>query len=1182
MLCALHRPSFCSTENQNAKLDNVENAPKEDANAGAENVERDDIDANEEDIDDAMEDVEVENVHNTMEKEYAEAEEENEYVDNEGEKGEEEAEEVFDEVLVQSLKAIDNFDAMNLPFIKLDQTTFLFMSGFGEVILSQSIGFEFFSDYTTSIIDAPVFKQQANLSLLFFMNNRWYFGINYRDKTLDSSIYAGYIDIESPIKKHIRIGNKAINFPAIYPFIKGGASSHLAPGAFCNIEGDNWKFDAIIRYDSKKKYSRTFYGKRERVEERLSISNWQRARYFYIPSNNLAFDLSSRPINVYVKDSLMAEWRLLAKNEYKLDSKKKLLILKKSFIYGVAINIFDPGIVSDTIDKTKIYFSSTSLDGKIDDDVYTEIMGIPFLCLKKYNSFSSFEVSSIYHFDSQENDREVYVFDKEKEALSGDFHIKMGHLDPFFYDSATFIEGEVLPSHSTTALYAEPLYRYPFGDVSSYIYHGMREKEDENVKNTFELLSYLYVPISDYILPNNANEDDIEVYKNGLPISNFTYDSKSHTVHIEGVSSSDKIEIFWSENRQYSDEGALRIALGAQYKILDMITLFFATSSDVDIKKNNNDLVDRYNLSSGIDFLYNDFSAGSYFGFEAMVFKRREASFSYKNHFYSKYERDREISIFKNITLLADLDIDKKEYLSLHSNMKTSFEMWKLGLNAHLSLQDKKNHKNVVESAGHGISIPLWFFYMEESFFINYNTSFISRTNMIKNTRYINLEHASLISYDASSLEQSITSSVGPMIPTTNVGNFFLELTLKMSQKYKDKTYSHFIDRGSYWEIWEMSLRDSYSYGVGKPILRGESLGFIFNWMKVREMNYTSGFNVQGVNFETKIFAEDGEAFPKKNNFFLSLDFTLAYNEVFIRPFWKREASKQFADKGISSYKDDFKSMFISLKEQYWIFASPVFYDIFDISLLSKLQNNALDIYTYIATYGLNVSRVLSYTKKDIYTPVEFNSSFSRFIKSDNDRDKAAEYYKTNLEIKYASEDVFATYYGKAPLKNITKDTLFRAYNLYMLFSQKEVFGLGGGAEHKLYFYNQDENKSGIENKLNISLEKPVDRWRFKAWSEEVSFLYSYRGSASLFNMIFSHLSNFHLIDEREEKISFSFFNETYSKRVGYKVSFSHSQKTKIGDNGELKLFCGLSVFSTPKPSTKLMFDFGISGKVEY
>ena len=1157
MLCALHSPSLFSNESD--ELDSVENVSKEDEEHKTEDIKMEEY-VEEEEIE-ADEEVEEEDI------------EKDEDIQREEDSGLEE--EVFDEVLLQSLKEIDNFDAMSLPFIKIDQSTFLFMSGFGDATLTQSIGFEFFQDHTASIIESPVFKQQANLSLLFFMNNRWYFGINYRDKALDSSIYAGYIDIENPIKKHIRIGNKAINFPALYPFIRGGASSHLAPGASCNIEGDAWRFDAIIRYDSKKKYSRIFYGKKERIEEKISISNWQRAKYFYIPSNNLASNLSF--IRIYVKDSSMGEWRVLAKNEYKIDAKKKLLILKKSFPYGVAINIFEHSVVSDTIDKTKIYFLGSSLDGKIDDDVYVEIAGHTFLGLKKHNNFSAFEVSSIYHFDNKDDEREVYVFDKPKNSFSSDFYIKMGHLAPFFYD--TFIEGEVLPSHSKLALYDEPLYRYPFGAASSYVYHGIRE-EDEKDKNDFEILSYLYMPISEYILPNNANEDDIEVYKNGLPIRSFTYDPQSHVVHIEGVSSSDKIEIFWAENKQYSSEGALKIALGAQYKILDMIRLFLATSSDIDIKKDSDELLDKYNISSGIDFLYKDFSAGSHFGFEAIVFKRDGASFSYKNHFYSKYERDRELSIFKNIKLLADLDIEKNESLSVHSNMKTSFEMWKLSLNAHLSLQD--NHKNVVESAGHGIIIPLWFFYMEESFFINYNTSFLSRTNKVKNTRYINLEHTTIINYDASSLQQSMTTSIGPIIPTTKAGDFFLELSLKMSQKYKDKIYSHFIDKGSYWKMWEMSLKDSYSYGAPKPILRGESLGFIFNWMRAREMNYTSGFNVQGLNLESRVFAENGGAFPKKDNFFLYLDFTLAYNEVFIRPFWKREASKQFRNKDASSYKDEFRSMFISLKEQYWIFASPIFYDIFDASLLSKLQSPSLDIYTFIATYGLSVSRVLSYTKKDIYTPIEFNYDLSRFIKTDNDSDRAGEYYKTNLELKYVGEDVFASYYGKTLLKNITHDELFRAYNFYMLFSQKEVFGLGGGAEHKLYFYNEDDNKSGIENKFNINLEKPLDKWQVKTWNEEISFLYSYRGRASLFNMIFSRLSNFRILDEREEKISFSFFKETYSKLVGYKISFSHSQKTKIGDNGELKLFCGLSLLSTPKPSTKLIFNFGISGKVEY
>ena len=82
--------------------------------------------------------------------------------------------------------------------------------------------------------------------------------------------------------------------------------------------------------------------------------------------------------------------------------------------------------------------------------------------------------------------------------------------------------------------------------------------------------------------------------------------------------------------------------------------------------------------------------------------------------------------------------------------------------------------------------------------------------------------------------------------------------------------------------------------------------------------------------------------------------------------------------------------------------------------------------------------------------------------------------------------------------------------------------------------------------------------------------------------MLFSLFTKFNLLDEREEKLTISIFRQTYSNIIDYRFSFRHTQKTKIGENGQIKMFADVSIASTRRSSVLLNLTFGIAGKVEY
>ena len=241
------------------------------------------------------------------------------------------------------------------------------------------------------------------------------------------------------------------------------------------------------------------------------------------------------------------------------------------------------------------------------------------------------------------------------------------------------------------------------------------------------------------------------------------------------------------------------------------------------------------------------------------------------------------------------------------------------------------------------------------------------------------------------------------------------------------------------------------------------------------------------------------------------------------------------------------------------------------------LKNN----YSFSNTYGLDVSRLISNTLKDLYTPHEFNMSLARIIRFNNSSMDVREYYKLKFDIRYTALDIFMSKYSTGIFKNINQDELVRDYDFYFIFS-KDYFNFYFNSIHKLYFYQHGDNKIGFENKFDIEVEKIEKKLIAKAWKEDISFLYSFRGYRSLTNMLLSLFKKFTLVDEREEKLTVSIFRQTYSSMIDYKFTFRHTQKTKIGENGQIKMFTDVSIASTRRSSVLLNLTFGIAGKVEY
>lgn len=440
------------------------------------------------------------------------------------------------------------------------------------------------------------------------------------------------------------------------------------------------------------------------------------------------------------------------------------------------------------------------------------------------------------------------------------------------------------------------------------------------------------------------------------------------------------------------------------------------------------------------------------------------------------------------------------------------------------------------------------------------------------------MSHLTFINYDKELTEQKITSTLSPIIPSSEKGSFFIEAGINLNQKYK--TEYNISDTG-YTNAWQKSLIDLYSQGVENAKLRNEKFHFIFNWFDSTITDYSNGFHFSGFNFDSHISADNNENSDKTHTIYYSFRLPMSFKNIFITPLWERQGSKILKNTISKNYKEDFNLIFRGIEEQPWFFSTPIFFDFFDKKILSNIQSSNTNIYVFFNTYGLEMSRLIYYDIKDIYIPTEFSSKLSRIIKSDNAKELGTDYYRLAFTINYLTLNLSGKNGFLDWFKNYEQDELNRNYKWSFDFN-KNIFIFNFKCIHKLYFYLQKENKIGFENIFDISAEKRNQKLKTSSWNEDFSFLYIFEGNKSMPKMLLSFFTNESLYDEREEKLTVSVFKENAFDNVRYKFAFKHTQKTKIGRNGEIKIFAGINIASTKHQSVLLNLTLGIAGKVEY
>ena len=207
--------------------------------------------------------------------------------------------------------------------------------------------------------------------------------------------------------------------------------------------------------------------------------------------------------------------------------------------------------------------------------------------------------------------------------------------------------------------------------------------------------------------------------------------------------------------------------------------------------------------------------------------------------------------------------------------------------------------------------------------------------------------------------------------------------------------------------------------------------------------------------------------------------------------------------------------------------------------------------------------------------------SLSRLVQS-SQINTPVNIYGIDFLFKYTGLNISGKYGHFDWFKFYDQDELNRLYKFGFSFGEN-YFKFRFNSIHSLYFFFTLNDKLGFENEFLYTAAKTgTGKFITDEWKEKFSFIFLYRGGRSLPRLIIESFSKIPLLDKREERLSLEFSQSKDIGRLMYKLSFKHSQSTKIGEHGEVKIFAELEGASTTSNSFLLNINAGISGKVDF
>lgn len=92
---------------------------------------------------------------------------------------------------------------------------------------------------------------------------------------------------------------------------------------------------------------------------------------------------------------------------------------------------------------------------------------------------------------------------------------------------------------------------------------------------------------------------------------------------------------------------------------------------------------------------------------------------------------------------------------------------------------------NIIETYGHSVIIPIYFFSASEDFFVNIYDSILRRECKIDFQKYIDVNYITAIDYNKDYTSQKIFTSIAPIIPQAKFGTIYTQINFPWDKNIK-------------------------------------------------------------------------------------------------------------------------------------------------------------------------------------------------------------------------------------------------------------------------------------------------------------------------------------------------------------------------------------------------------------
>jgi hypothetical protein len=500
-------------------------------------------------------------------------------------------------------------DAIVVPLPEAPTTIFATKLGSADVSLSMLGSWTAGASIGTGLLFAPglpaqlldsfpaldtgfIFSQTPDITVSLLLLEHYFLDVSILGSFADNSIRMGYRGGPDEVLRSLILGNQGITIaPSTFlqvpsqPTGSLGASAELVSGTSTN--------DLLLRWDAAPRKTKTFVGKHELVEQRLSLDSYTKGMFFFLPDVNI----DQGTLKVYVEDAKGAytstteplsaptrRYRLATYDDVILDSVNGLVTLRNALkgrvlVYytksglsvgntGGATLPAATGVIRDTSTSTPFSWGMASYLGQTMSNRQVGIDGVTALLLWEPGDNSPFEIDNSYAFTSTPpadvSQISITLSAKDVSAvLPTNVLFKPIPVDKRF----TAVQSLVNRTFGNF---------YPFPDTSGLLYGPDRDSLSGSLG--YDIVAQLLTPVDAFVLEANIVPGSVQVTVNGVSTTRFGVDAVSGKLTLlDSVLPTDRIVVTYEKVDPSSTGGDLLFAWRDTIPLADWATLTFST-----------------------------------------------------------------------------------------------------------------------------------------------------------------------------------------------------------------------------------------------------------------------------------------------------------------------------------------------------------------------------------------------------------------------------------------------------------------------------------------------------------------------------------------------------------------------------------------------------------------------------